>query len=100
MGHRMNDYLLKPIIIDNEFGLHVVCNDNMTVIFVIDRIFHKRNPRTRNPIYSFTHKFIKEKTKWNKHKCYNCGKHNAWRPVYHDGKLTGYICDSCDYEIL
>jgi predicted RNA-binding Zn-ribbon protein involved in translation (DUF1610 family) len=36
---------------------------------------------------------------WNKHKCIECGKKRAWRPVYHDGKLTGYICEDCDYEL-
>jgi uncharacterized protein CbrC (UPF0167 family) len=36
---------------------------------------------------------------WHRHKCIDCGKHRAWRGVYHDGKLTGYICDSCDYEL-
>lgn len=42
----------------------------------------------------------KKLPEYSRHECIDCHKHRAWRGVYHDGKLDGYICDSCDYEIL
>lgn len=37
--------------------------------------------------------------KYSRYECIYCHKHRASRGVYHDGKLTGHICNSCDYEL-
>lgn len=43
---------------------------------------------------------MKKKVAWNKHKCIDCGKMTGSKPLYLDGKLVGYRCESCDWEIL
>lgn len=49
-----NDYLLKEIIVSDDIAIHVTCYQFHTYVFVID----KRNPPTKNPIYSFVYHII------------------------------------------
>jgi len=53
-----NDYLFKEIIVDSDIAVHVICYEHHIYVFVIDRIFNKRNPETQMATHSFIYHIV------------------------------------------